>query len=306
MFTNNVLVNDTVRIKVYFLDTDPQTNQQVEVSPISVNVKIYNGKSEEIVSTTAVSLTASQYYYDFTPLVEDQYKITFIGVLANNSTITVDQNLYVSSRTSEYKPVVTLGSTETIYFCTDMNPLYIDPEEILSYYPEASLMQLGEIIHNYSSEVAEIYGSANTEIQTGSLNFTALEYIKAATACEMSRTYGYGSGDDEQSIRIGDLQISNRNSPRRMVSRSNAVTWCQIAIALRSEMIAHKVGAKGVVFKGTPSANPMTSTYDPITDTAVYLGETGLFTMGTNGNGTIDPNSGDHYVDPDRTLRKYD
>ena len=306
MSTNNVLVNDTVRIKVYFVDTNPENGNQVEVSPVVVNVKIYNGKSEQIISTVAVSLTSSQYYYDFTPSVEDQYRINFLGVLSNGSTISVDQHLYVSTRTTDYKPTVTLGATETIYFTPDIAPLYIDPEEILSYYPEASLMQLGEIIHNYSTEVAEIYGSSNIEIQNGSVNFTALEYIKAATACEMSRTYGYGSGDDEQSIRIGDLQISNRNSPRRMVSRSNAVTWCQIAIALRSEMIAHKVGGKGVVFKGAGSAMPTAASYDPITGTAVYLGETGLFTLGSNGNGQLGPEGGHRYTDPDRSLQKYD
>ena len=306
MSTNNVLVNDTVRIKVYFVDTNPENGNQVEVSPVTVNVKIYNGKSEQIISTVAVSLTSSQYYYDFTPSVEDQYRINFLGLLSNGSTISVDQHLYVSTRTTDYKPTVTLGATETIYFTPDIAPLYIDPEEILSYYPEASLMQLAEIIHNYSEEVAQIYGSGDIEIQNSSLNFTALEYIKAATACEMSRTYGYGSGDDEQSIRIGDLQISNRNSPRRMVSRSNAVTWCQIAIALRSEVIARRVGARGVVFKAAGLTAPVAASYDPITGTAVYLSETGLFTLGGNGHGQLDSDSGDNFYNPDRTLKKYD
>ena len=73
----------------------------------------------------------------------------------------------------------------------DVDPLYLDPEALLSYFPDASLLEIGEIIYNYSTEVKAIYNLLNTEDGSG-LSFTVLEYIKAATACELSRTYGLG------------------------------------------------------------------------------------------------------------------
>jgi hypothetical protein len=70
-------------------------------------------------------------------------------------------------------------------------------------------------------------------------------------------------------------------------------------------MIAHKVGAKGVVLRNSNANIPNPSTVDPLTGTAVYLSETGLYTMGTNGNLSLNPN-GDNFMNPDRTLKKYD
>jgi hypothetical protein len=307
MSAANVLVNDTVRIKVHFVDINSVTEQQVDVNPISVAVKIYNSSDQQVVSGSATSLTSSTFYYDYKPNTAGEYRIQFVGTLSDGTLIVVEQQLYVSTSTVDYRPTVTLRATETIYFSADIAPLYVDPELLLPYFPEASVLQVGEIIHYYSKEVTEIYTSSSNEIVNNgsSLNFTAQEYIKAATACELSRTYGYGGGDDEVSVRLGDLEIRNRNSPRSLVTRANAVTWCQIATALRSEMIAHKIGAKGVVIRNSNANIPNPSTVDPLTGTSVYLSETGLYTMGTNGNLTIDPN-GDNYSNPDRTLKKYD
>lgn len=304
MSTANVLVNDTVRIKVHFVDVNSTTEEQIDVNPVSVAVRIYNSSEQQVISGSATSLTSSTFYYDYTPSAAGEYRIQFVGTLSDGTLISVEQQLYVSTTTIDYKPTVTLRATETIYFAADLVPLYVDPEIILPYFPEASILQVGEIVHYYSREVTEIYTSYSNEIvNNGSaLNFTAQEYIKAATACELSRTYGYGGGDDEVSIRLGDLEVKNRNSPRSLVTRANAVTWCQIATALRSEMIAHKIGAKGVVIRSGNNNIPNPHTVDPLTGTAVYLSEIGLYSMGTNGNITIE----DNFIDPDRTLKKYD
>ena len=304
MSAANVLVNDTVRIKVHFVDINSTTNEQVDVNPVSVAVRIYNSSDQQIISGIGTALTSSTFYYDYKPSSAGEYKIQFTGTLSDGTLILVEQQLYVSTSTVDYKPTVTLRATETIYFAADVAPLYVDPELLLPFFPEASVLQVEEIIHHYSREVSEIYSSSSSEIvNNGSaLNFTAQEYIKAATACELSRTYGYGGGDDEVSVRLGDLEVRNRNSPRSLVTRANAVTWCQIATALRSEMIAHKVGAKGVVLRNSNANIPNPNTVDPLTGTSVYLSENGLFTMGVNGNITGE----DNFINPNRTLKKYD
>jgi len=304
MSAANVLVNDTVRIKVHFVDINSTTNEQVDVNPVSVIVRIYNSSDQQVISTFGTSLTSSTFYYDYKPSSAGEYRIQFLGTLSDGTLISVEQQLYVSTSTVDYKPTVTLRATETIYFAADVVPLYVDPEILLPFFPEASVLQVGEIIHYYSKEVSEIYTSYSNEIiNNGSaLNFTAQEYIKSATACELSRTYGYGGGDDEVSVRLGDLEVRNRNSPRTLVTRANAVTWCQIATALRSEMITRKVGAKGVIVRNAGNNIPNPTTVDPLTGTSVYLSETGLYTMGVNGNITME----DNFINPNRTLKKYD
>jgi hypothetical protein len=170
----------------------------------------------------------------------------------------------------------------------------LDPESLLAYFPDASLLEIGEIIYNYSTEVKAIYNLLDAE-DGSNLSFTVLEYIKAATACELSRTYGLG-GDDEMSLTLGDLSITNKSIPRNRVTRDNATTWCQIAAALRKEMLAAKVGPRGFQPKNLPGL----SMYDSkLTDKIVY----------PSGRELYDPNGTTNINDdpmPKRGFRSYD
>ena len=297
---NSVLVNDTVRIKVKFVDINSSTGQQVEVSPSTVLVVIKNIDDSIIVNTTATSITSSEYYYDFTPADPGQYEVIFTGVLADSTQIIVKQNLYVSDADVDYRPSVTLRSEEVVTFAPDIDPLYIDPEEILSFFPDASLLEIGELVHHYSLEVKSIFNLQ--DIDDGSeLNFTIQEYIKAAACCELSRTYGFG-GDDELSIKLADLSITNRSNPRQSINRGNATTWCQIAAALRKEIVSKRVGMRAVIPKGLPNKK-IHSTYktlDPDTGKLIYLSDKELY-----GPGRTTPTDPDDPM-PTRGLRKYD
>jgi hypothetical protein len=250
MTSNDILVNDTVRIKVKFVDIDPVTGDQIEVSPDTVNVLITNSDSDIIINEIAVDVDGSTWYYDFNPTVADTYNVKFTGTLSLANDIVVEQKLYVSSLSEEYKPTVVLGAEETIVFSGQLDPLYLDPESLLSYFPDASLLEIAEIAHNFSLEIKGIYKLADTEDGSG-LSFNVIEYLKAATACELSRTYGYG-GDDEMSLHLGDFTVTNKSIPRISVTRDNATSWCQIATALRKEMLATKVGPMAMQPKGLP------------------------------------------------------
>lgn len=300
MTTNNILVNDTVRIKVKFVDVDPITSEQTEVSPVSVTVIVTNAQGTQIDSASATQITSSEYYYNFSTSNAGEYKITFTGTLANNSFITVSQQLYVSSITEEYKPSITLKSDETIVFAPDVSPLYIDPEEILSFFPDASLLEIGELIHHYSLEVKEVFNLQDTEDGSG-INFTTAEYIKASACCELSRTYGFG-GDDELSLKLADLSITNRSNPRNSINRGNATTWCQIAAALRKELMASRVGMRAVTPKGLPNKKVHANykTVDPENGKLVYLSDRELY-----GPGRTTPTEPDDPM-PDRKFKKYD
>jgi len=296
MTLNNVQVNDTVRIKVKFVDIDNTTGQQVEVNPLTVSVIITDSNSTVIINSAAISLTPSTWYYDFTATSADTYNIKFTGTLANSNTIIVQQKLYVSSLQEEYKPTITLKSDEVITFAPDVKPLYLDPETLLPYFPDATLLEIGEIVHSYSLEVKALYKLLDEE-DGSNLSFIALEYIKAATACDLSRTYGFG-GDDEVSLRLGDFNISNKSLPRNVVTRDNATTWCQIATALRKELLAGKVGPKGFVPKGLPTLSTGTNV-DPLTGKTIYLSDRELYGPGTTIISSDDPM-------PKRGLKSYD
>lgn len=293
-----IYVNDTVRFRVKFIDVDASGNE-VEVEPISVLFKLFDSNNNLLLSATPTALTASEYYYEYTPTAAGNYKITFIGTLDGNKTINVNQQVYVSTPEEDYKPTIFLREDEVIAFAPDVEPLYVDPEELVPYFPDAPLLEIGEFVHIYSTEIKDMFGLLDTEDGSG-LSFTALEYIKAATACELSRVYG-GGGDDELSVRLGDLSITNRNLPRTTLSRANATTWCQIAATLRKEILAQKVGIRAVQPKGLPTMPTISSgrAVDPYTGSTVYLSDKDIY----GPNALITPKENPI---PERGLRKHD
>ena len=293
-----IYVNDTVRIKVKFSDFDSNGNP-VDLEPVSVAVDIFKSDETQVVDSAASSLSSSLFYYDFTPTSADTYSIKFSGLLDNGSTVIVQQTLYVSSSTVEYKPTEILGTDEVIVFAPDVEPLYIDPDEILPYFPDATMLEIGEMVHIYSQEVKKL-SKLSDDQDVSELPIIVYDYIKAAVACDLTRTYGFG-GDDEVSISLGDLSINNRNVPRNTVTRDNASTWCQIATALRKELISAKVGPRAMSPKGDLGGSIPTSggVRHPDTGKIVYLSDRELY-----GPGRKPPKDNDPM--PQRDLRSYD
>jgi len=294
----NILVNDTVRLKVKFIDVDTEGNQ-IEVAPATVLMSIRNSDDQIIISTNPTALNVYEYYYDYTPTTAGTYRVFFTGILENNTTINVNQQIYVSTPTEDYKPTVFLREDEIISFAADIEPLYLDPEQLLPYFPDASLLEIGEFVHNYSIEIKNIFKLLSTEDGTN-IPFTAFEYIRAATCCELTRVYGNG-GDDELSVRLGDLSITNKNLPRNTLSRANATTWCQIAAMLRKEMLTSKVGMKAVQPKGLPTLPTIGAgrNMDPYTGLSVYYTPRDLY-------GPTHIQTPDENPIPERGIRKYD
>lgn len=294
MSTDRVVVSDTVRITVKFKDIDADGTEIALALASNPQVIIKNSSNTTVNSGTSSQISSSVFYYDYTPTIAGAYTVKFTGLLANSNSVVVEQKLYVSSTVEEYQPTIILKSDESITFAPDVTPLYLDPESLLAYFPDASLLEIGEIIYNYSTEVKAIYNLLDAE-DGSNLSFTVLEYIKAATACELSRTYGLG-GDDEMSLTLGDLSITNKSIPRNRVTRDNATTWCQIAAALRKEMLAAKVGPRGFQPKNLPGL----SMYDSkLTDKIVY----------PSGRELYDPNGTTNINDdpmPKRGFRSYD
>lgn len=298
MSTNSVLVNTNVRLKVVFFDQG-EDGSQVQANIVSVNVLIKDSNGTTVANAAATLLSGSEYYYDFTPTQAGTYSVKFTGTTDTGNSLISELSLYANDYTSEYRPTVTLRADEQIFFAPDVQPLYLDPEELISIFPDATLMEVGEMVYRYSLEVKEIYGLQGNE-DGSTLPFVLLEYIKAAAACELSRTYGFG-GDDEMSITLADLQVTNRSAPRAIATRSSATTWCQIAASLRREVLAKKVSMRGVQPKGLPNRRVATSgrSLDPQTGRLIYLSDKELYGPGRKPVEQDDPM-------PDRGLRQYD
>lgn len=299
--SENVVVNDSVKLTVKFKDIDSSGNDvDVAISSISLDIKKSDGTSLAVDQNQIISVSSSVYYYVFTPTIPDTYTIKFVGTYYQGATaklIVIEQKLYVSSTETEYHPTVFLGSDEIIVFAADISPLYIDPESLLAYFPDASPLEIAEIVYNYSLEVKDIYSLLDDE-DGSNLPFNVLEYIKAATACELSRTYGFG-GDDEMSLNLGDFSVTNKSIPRNSVSRDNATTWCQISAAMRKEMLSKKVGPTSMQPKGLPSGNYSGKVVDPETGKVVYVSDRDIYGPGRRSTVKDDPM-------PRRGLRKYD
>jgi hypothetical protein len=307
--STSVLVNDKVQIKVKFVDNNPVTGEQVNVSPatVTVSVKDYLNALVDSAKYPLTQVSGYEYYIEFTPTTPGKYTVEFVGILQDSSTIIVKQVLYVNDTDSKYKPSVTLKADETISFAADISPLYLDPEEVLYFFPDASLLEVGELIHHYSMEIKQMFRLQ--ELDDGStLNFTLSEYIKASACCELSRSYGYG-GDDELSLKLADLSITNRTNPRQSVNRGNAVTWCQIAAALRKEVAASRIGMRAVIPKGLPSQKVSSSglNFDPLTGTVIYpLTGAVIYLPGRDQYGSVMNDTFQGGPIPTRGLKQYD
>jgi hypothetical protein len=136
--------------------------------------------------------------------------------------------------------------------------LLIDPSELAGLFPDATYMEIYELVHRYSLEALELLKlDADDEIPSG-----ARDYVLAAAACALTRLYdlsGIGAGGDG-AFRLGDLSVESARSggaPSQM-TRATASTWCELAAVLRDELITGRTGASiRAIVKGSAYPNPM-------------------------------------------------
>jgi hypothetical protein len=156
---------------------------------------------------------------------------------------------------------------EIVFTSGTTGPLYVDPAELQSLFPEAGYVEILEFVSYYSLEVEELLDGKPITLESQ-------EYVKAATACALSRIYDYagGLGGGDGTIRLGDLQIEGGRSAsaRAALTAGNASTWCQLAAALRADLTRGGLGAgmKAVV-RGSNYPNPMPRRALPRTRAAI-------------------------------------
>jgi hypothetical protein len=153
---------------------------------------------------------------------------------------------------------------ELVFSSGSESRLFLDVSEFTSLFPDASEMEIYELIHMYSTEMAELL-----DIGPGDeVPLDVQEYVKAAVACALTRLYNLsglgGTAGMDVSFQLGDLQVSRRSSTgtngRGSVTRATAQGWCELAAVLREELLRTRTGAgMRAIVRGSNHVNPMPS-----------------------------------------------
>lgn len=238
--------------------------------PTSLSLDIKNPTDVIVESHTypadIVRVSTGQYRYTFTAEVDapiGEWTAEWTAVVHSASRLGIEEFNIVAP--GEVDPGTgadaTLGAPETVTFAGVIDPLYVDPEELQPIFPEAGYLEIAEAIWVASAWVKQILKVKDGEFPT---NVIAYDYVKAAAACSLSGTYGNGfiSGESNaESIALGDLRVEYAAAQPNQTgtsTRGTAKTWCELAEALRMDLLNSGVGFKAVV-KGSRYVNPIPS-----------------------------------------------
>lgn len=250
---STINVGDTIRLKAVFRlwsIEDETYGPPVDPADNDVTVDIFkkNLDGDYIVMVGAggnatrnpsdILEPVEHYFFDWEPTEKGEYKFAFTGIVNGQPTI-IEDYLEVGSTNSFAS---SLMEEQELIFMGELEPLYIDPEALSLYYSEASLTEVAETVHRFSVEVVKILGDPEE------LPYVAYEYIEAATLCWLSKKYDYGiGGGDATSLSLGDLSISNQSYPKKQLNRGNSSSWCELASALREEILRSGAGMRAIV-----------------------------------------------------------
>jgi hypothetical protein len=261
---SNIRVGQKIRVTVRFADFDFSSGTDELIGPISVTGSIYKYnlslQAYELIGSmdTITQDSLGIYHYDWTTSEDGKFKLVFAGTLVNATPSVIYNNRVFYVGTEE--PVVVLNSALEYTFLGELSPLYLDPERIKDFFPEADLVEVTEIIYRLSLELEQWFGT--------NLTMTNLyeQYLIAATLCELSKTYlidggmnGFGKTD---SFSLGDLTINNGfgggSSTKKNIYPGNVTSWCELAFVLKAEMTKSKTTYRPIV-KGSNFDNPIPS-----------------------------------------------
>lgn len=237
----------TQRVSVTFFSWDSINGVNVEEDPDTVKVRIYDtSPSPDLLLSTEVPVNESTgtYSYDWTSTEIGDFNVQFYGVFTDDS-VAISNNYF-----EVYDEVIPasspLGTDFELIFASSLTPLYLDPEELAIFFPDAPLVDIAEQIH-YASLTAMPY------LVNGEVTPLILEYVQAMAACALSRNYdptgnmGMGGGQ-EDSVTLGDLMVKSGSGAASRggaaINRGNAATWCELAMVLRKELMRSKAGMR--------------------------------------------------------------
>jgi len=257
-------LNDTLKLTVTFNGFSNETELGSPEEPVSVDFNIYTDEATPVLIFTDIATRVSfaTFTYDWTPDTVGDFIIEFVGTFEDASTDAAQEEFTVFATESEIpEGGVTLGEDYVLIFSGVLNPLYVDPEELIGIFPDATYLEIAEALHIASLDVQQILSIPDGDLPSQVL---AYEYVKAAAACALSKIYGNAyliPDSNAQSISLGDLRVEYNTTTGAQVSGNtagSAQTWCELAASLRLSLLHAGVGFKAVV-KGSRYTNPIPS-----------------------------------------------
>lgn len=240
--TQQIALDEESRIEVTFLDS------QDIVEPDVVSAILLNNAGDPIhtfvLNEDLLQEDIGIYYVLWTPDELGMFSIEFTGEITGSPDMTITREVHVLAFEASLLNDIELN------FIAELPTILVDPEELMAFYPDASKVEVAEMIYRYSEEVYSMLG------RDADIPLVAYEYVKAATLCALSRIYDYTFSGDASSLSLGDLKISNQSFPRQQINRANAASWCELAAVLREELLRGEANIKSVT-KGTRYTNPM-------------------------------------------------
>lgn len=248
-----VLLNDSIRLTAKFSSWNASTDESALQDPNTIVGTIYDEDMVLVSNFTPTHVSTGVYQYVWTPNTLGIFYVEFKGTYADSSEDIVREQFEVSltSDSTASGVSVTLEEDQFVSFMPELSPIYVDPEEILSVFPDASPIEINEYLAIFSAELDEFLGDEP-------LNGMALDFVKASTCCALSKIYDISDGADISSFTLGELSVTTRSFPKSKVTRGNASSWCELAAALRIEMLRkwNRAGMRQIV-KGCYYTNPI-------------------------------------------------
>lgn len=238
---------NTIRLSATFLDYNPLTGQEMPVAADSVSVYVYKYNSgnelyELLNMSSPTSIGNGTFFYDWTPGSVGKFKVIFEAVVQIDNTVSDERIFYVG----DLDPAVTLGADKTYFFLGELHPLYISPEEILSYYPDGDVVEITQYIYWFSKELESITGISGITELTPLMH----DFLLASVLCRLSRIYTFAGGlsgfSKAASFSLGELQVSNETSQstggKNSEDLGGAATWCELASLIRVRLTRGAAG----------------------------------------------------------------
>lgn len=262
-----VYLGDTVRVSVVFRDFEGELEDPVTLVGKIIELPMSATPNVLFETFAPVKTGIGQYYFDYTPTATGDLLARYVATFSDSSTDTVDQDIVVVDLTTDadmdgipdYLQVgqEDLGEDFVLEFAAGLDPLYCAPDQLQLIFPDATLLEVAEYIHLHSIEVRDMLN-----LQEGEMPDTLIcEYIEAAAACDLSRIYSATDGMSfgGETVRLGDLSVSNLPGGAAAgggLNRGSASTWCELAAALRKELLFNSTNGKPFVH-GSAYCNPI-------------------------------------------------
>lgn len=192
------------------------------------------------------------YEYKWVTPEVGRFKFVITGGFVDSDDIVYNKYYMVGN----LQPKKTLDDTYVITMLGELDPLYVDPEYIMSLYPGGDIVEITEIIYRKSIDLESIVGEPNLE----PLTVMQYDYVVAATMCELSRIYGLVNGglggfESTDSFQLGDLKVEKGGASGRLpagkIDLGNANTWCELAAFLKGQLATTMGGTFHPVVAGS-------------------------------------------------------